>query len=223
MHSVKANGVGGGVAPLILQIDSGFYVHGSVYHRSILINVQWDATICSLYFILLQNHSTCFGCRPHPSSGVPKTVVTATGTSHMTVQLPQSNVAKWPCWSKVVTQIIWLVPVAVVTVLCTPDDGCGRHSKHVEWFCSKIKYRLHIVASHWTFINIDSGCRWVNSFKTRSLYPRLKSSSYPQYRKLGMSPRLYWSSAEDKNRPLLLEMETRLVIQSTEWSLYRLR
>jgi len=30
----------------------------------------------------------------NPSSGVDKTVVTATGTSHMIVQLPHSNVAK---------------------------------------------------------------------------------------------------------------------------------
>ena len=46
-----------------------------------------------LYFILLQYHSTRFGCRPHPSSGAHETVVTATGTSHMVVQLPHSNVA----------------------------------------------------------------------------------------------------------------------------------
>ena len=59
-----------------------FYVHGLVHHKSI-INVQRDATLCSLYFILMQDHSTCFGCHPHPSSGVHKTVVTATGTSYM--------------------------------------------------------------------------------------------------------------------------------------------
>ena len=29
------------------------------------------------------------------------------------------------------------VPEAAVTVLCTPDDGCDGHPKHVEWFCSK--------------------------------------------------------------------------------------
>ena len=46
-----------------------------------LINVQRDATICSLYFILLQCHSTCFGCLSHPSSGVHKTVVTATAAT----------------------------------------------------------------------------------------------------------------------------------------------
>jgi len=33
-------------------------------------------------FILLQNHSTCLGCPPHPSSGVLKTVTAASGTVH---------------------------------------------------------------------------------------------------------------------------------------------
>ena len=28
--------------------------------------------------------------------------------------------------------VIWPVPEAVVTVLCTPDDGFDRHPKHVE-------------------------------------------------------------------------------------------
>ena len=43
---------------------------------SISIIVQRDATQKSL-FIILQVHSTCFGCQPHPSSGVHKTVITA--------------------------------------------------------------------------------------------------------------------------------------------------
>jgi len=51
-----------------------------------------------IYFILLQYHSTCFGCRQHPSSGVHKTTVTATGTSHMIVQLRQSIILTWPRW-----------------------------------------------------------------------------------------------------------------------------
>jgi len=31
----------------------------------------------------------------------------------------------WPRWRKVAAQKIRPVPKAVVTVLCTPDDGCG--------------------------------------------------------------------------------------------------
>jgi len=43
------------------------------------------------------------------------------------------------------------VTEAVVTVCCTPDDGCGWHPKHVERTC-RIN-RLFCVASHWTIIN----------------------------------------------------------------------
>ena len=57
------------------------------------LNVQRNATQSSLY-IILQVHSTCFGCQPHPSSGVHKTVTTASGTGHIFVQLLPSSVAK---------------------------------------------------------------------------------------------------------------------------------
>ena len=47
-----------------------------------LIIVQQDATQSSLS-IILQVHSTCFGCQPHPSSGVHITVATALGPGHI--------------------------------------------------------------------------------------------------------------------------------------------
>ena len=47
-----------------------------------LITVQRDATQSSL-FIILQVQSTCFGCQPYPSSGLHKTVTTASGTGHI--------------------------------------------------------------------------------------------------------------------------------------------
>ena len=81
----------------------------------VLITVQRDATESSL-FIILQVHSTCFGCQPRPSSGVHKTVTTVSGT----VQLPPSNVA----WLATLEGGRCTVPETVVTVLCTPDDGC---------------------------------------------------------------------------------------------------
>ena len=51
------------------------------------------------------------------------------------------------------------VSEAVVTVLCTPDDGCGWHPKHVVWTC-RIIHRMLCVASTsiWTVINIDHRC-----------------------------------------------------------------
>jgi len=53
-----------------------------VLDHSVLITVQRDATQSSL-FIILQVHSTCFGCQTHPSSGVHKTVTTASCTGHI--------------------------------------------------------------------------------------------------------------------------------------------
>ena len=50
--------------------------------ETMLIIVQRDVTQSSL-FIILQVHSTCFGCQTHPSSGVHKTVTTASGTGHI--------------------------------------------------------------------------------------------------------------------------------------------
>jgi len=93
------------------------YVYGSVHRWSILILVQRDATQSS-QFIILQVHSTCFGCQKHPSSEGHKTVTTASGIGH--IFLCRCGQA-WPRWKEVAAP----VPEAVVTVLCTPDDGCG--------------------------------------------------------------------------------------------------
>jgi len=46
-----------------------------------IIDNERDAVLSSFY--LLPNHSTCFVCSLHPSSGVHKSVVTTTGTSHV--------------------------------------------------------------------------------------------------------------------------------------------
>ena len=57
-----------------------FYVHGSVHRNTILIRSNKMQQYAGIY--LLQNHSTCFGCPWHPSSGVHKTVIAASGTGH---------------------------------------------------------------------------------------------------------------------------------------------
>jgi len=86
-------------------------MHLKLLH-AILITVQLDATQSSL-FINLQVHSTCFGCQPHPSSGVQcgQASLAALEGGRCTVpaavvffvQLPPSNVAKlvWPRWREV--------------------------------------------------------------------------------------------------------------------------
>ena len=56
---------------------------------------------------------------------IHKTVTTDSGTAHIfcaatSLQRGQA----WPGWREVTAQKIGPVPKAVVTVLCTPDDGC---------------------------------------------------------------------------------------------------
>jgi len=69
----------------------------------ILIIVQRDATQNSRY-IILKIHSTCFGCQPHPSSGVHKTVTTVSATGHAVLcsYLPPT----WPKFRLSTTPII---------------------------------------------------------------------------------------------------------------------
>ena len=50
---------------------------------------------------------------------------------------------------------IWPVPEAIVTILCTPADGCGWHAKHVEWTRRIIDcFVLHLVGRLLIWISV---------------------------------------------------------------------
>jgi hypothetical protein len=55
----------------------GFNVHWSVHRKNILIYIQQDATLHSLF--ISRNCSTCLEWYLHPSSGAQTTVSTASG------------------------------------------------------------------------------------------------------------------------------------------------
>jgi len=78
---------------------------------------------------LLLNYSTCFGRPSHPSSGVHKTVVVASGTNHTNWG---ANFIKR---DKIRTGLG--VHKTATIVLCTRDDGRDGRPKHVEQFSSK--------------------------------------------------------------------------------------
>jgi len=112
-------------------ISLPFYVYASAHRRSILIIVQRDAT---------KKQSIYYSASSFYMYRVSTTPIIRSGQA-------------WPRWREVAAQKIWPVPEAVVTVLCTPDDGCCWHPKHVNWAC-RIIIRLLCVASRWTIINI---------------------------------------------------------------------
>jgi len=78
--------------------------HENICYKNVncinIIIVQRDATQSSL-FSILGVHSTCFGCQLHPSSGVHKTVTTASGTGAAT---SLHHGQAWPRWREVAAQ-----------------------------------------------------------------------------------------------------------------------
>jgi len=54
-----------------------------------------------------------------------------------------------------------LVPGAVGTVICAPDDGWRNHPKYVEQFTDKMNC---IIASCWTFIDIVNMRKYIQRF-----------------------------------------------------------
>jgi len=83
------------------------------------------------------------------------------------LQQPSFSVAYRQRWRKVVAQILWPVPEAAVTVLCSPDYGCDAHPKHVESDFAVNKY-LHTVASCWILL-ILSYDAWNHEYKIHCL------------------------------------------------------
>ena len=86
--------------------SKAFYVYGSVHRWSILIIVKRDATQSSL-FIILQVHSTCFGCQLHPPSAEHKTVTTVSGTGDKGKAVPLQAWSGPESSRKLRSQISW--------------------------------------------------------------------------------------------------------------------
>ena len=79
---------------------------------------------------LLQNYSTCFGYPLHSSAGIHKSLTAASGTGLITYL--NNNLLGHAGGSLLLRYVIIPVPEAAVNFLCTPDDGCDGHPKHVE-------------------------------------------------------------------------------------------
>ena len=71
---------------IAFPLQQWLHKHAALLGYTIPIIVQRDATQNGL-FIIFQVYSTCFWCQPHPTSGVHKTVTTASGTGDIILQV----------------------------------------------------------------------------------------------------------------------------------------
>jgi len=99
-----------------IRLDK-FYISSSEHRNSRLKKSNEMRQYADIYLLLI--YSTCFGRPSRPSSGVHKT-------------FGPKTVLIWSCLRKLAPQIVWSVPEAATTVLCTPDDGHNECLKHVE-------------------------------------------------------------------------------------------
>jgi len=109
----------------LLQHNLKFYIRGSVHRNSRLKKSNEIQQYVDIYLLL--NYSTCFGRPSRPSSGVHKTVVSASGTDHTI-----------PCFLKRDQIIVLLVTFGEA---CFPDSmicirGC-KYSFMYSWWWAR--------------------------------------------------------------------------------------
>ena len=111
-----------------------FYICSFVHRNSRLNKSNKMQQYADMYLLL--NYSTCFGRPSRLSSGVHKTVITASGTDHTIWEasfFKRDQIRTiLSLLKKLASQIVWSVPEAATTVLCTPDDRRDGRPKHVE-------------------------------------------------------------------------------------------
>ena len=135
------------------------------FKRPLILANKCEMEIWCLWFrvsLIYMNHcptrcntkqSIYYSARSLCMFRVPTTpIIRSTQNSNHSLRYWLYFLLAWPRWREVAAP----VPEAVVTVLCTPDDGCGWHPKHAEWTC-RIINRLFCVASRWIINNMWNG------------------------------------------------------------------
>jgi len=114
-----------------------FKAQGSVHRKYILIHIQQDAALHSLF--ISGNCSTYFRWYLHPSSGAHTTVSTVSDTCQTVNCYLQLSWRSWNSFQLLHDSgrkqfTVWEVSDAVDTVVCAPDDGWRYQLKYVEQF-----------------------------------------------------------------------------------------
>jgi hypothetical protein len=105
-------------------------VHGSVHRKNILIYIQQDAMLYSLFYLEIVLH-----------------VLGGTTTHHQKrKKLYLQHLISVTPLLLLTDSSMWQIWYAVDTVVCASDDGWWYHPKHVQQFTDKINFvTLHLV------------------------------------------------------------------------------
>jgi hypothetical protein len=142
---------------IIISTTDGieFYIRGSVHRNSKLIRSNKMQQYAGIY--LLQNHSTRFGCLPHPSSGVHKTVIAASDTGHS---------------------------ICVTTFL---QCGLAGHTggrlffslRYRDMTSCALSWRIYKTVSSWDYLTFNAMLQWIwSELKTKTLTYNKKSTHF---------------------------------------------
>jgi hypothetical protein len=118
-----------------------FNVHGSVHRKYILIYIQQDAMLHSLF--ISGNCSSCFGWYHHPSSGAHTTVSTASGTCQTVIATCRYRGGVGTGLS--VLWVVYTLPTASWWWVEIPPETC-RAVPEINELCN--------VASCWKYIRL---------------------------------------------------------------------
>ena len=116
------------------KVQQGFNVHGSVHPKNILIYIQQDATLHSLFYLETAVYISG-GASTHHQKRIQLYLQHLVFVTPLL--LPTAIAA---------AVTVWQIPDAVDTVVWFPDDGWWYHPKHVEQFPDKVNcVTLHLV------------------------------------------------------------------------------
>ena len=134
----------------VLECEWDFYVHIFVHHKSLYLGDQRDAVLSSLYLFNCQVtlHVSGVSCTHHQEyTNCSCNNWYKSWIWRCNNKIRLKRVHGWAATSLSHGQILTCTSGCNYS-LCTPDDGRGRHPKHVEWLGSKTNkdcWELHLV------------------------------------------------------------------------------
>ena len=121
-----------------LHVSGAFHTHHQEYIKlylqppvQVMLSLQLPSSKVAKFELVLKNMDILYDTLWY-FSVFPLDLTLYRDADRSLARPGRKQVQTWPRWEQVAATIIRSVPEAVGTVLCTHDDGCGKHPKHAE-------------------------------------------------------------------------------------------